>query len=148
MKKIIYSFISDPKFGIKAKDDIKIKIFRILDRLDTKVSLEFDGPIEINNNQIENFNIFFITREDFDKEGITGTYDLTKDTKTLNFSLLPSSKNPNLVEDYTIIEHSNGVIEYKTRYGHNDNEVKQEYSYQGEEISEEEANKLLNPKTK
>lgn len=147
MKKIIYSIITDETFGIKVKDDMKLNILRILDKTKGKVNCQFYHPIQISDNKIEEFSLEFFCPDD---STFIANYRLENEIKSFRVSLLPTVENPNLVEDYMIIEHSNGLIEYKTRYVYknNNNHSKNEYYYNGEEISEEEASNLLNPKTK
>lgn len=147
MKKIIYSIINDETFGIKVKDDMKLNILRILDKIETKVSILLNSPIMINKGKIEKFGLSFVT---YDKDELVGSFELTELSKILRISKLPTLNNPNMIEDYMIIEHSNGLVEYKTRYEYKNskNYSKNEYCYQGKTISEEEASNLLNPKTK
>lgn len=147
MKKIIYSIINDETFGIKVKDDIKLNILRILDIIKDKVVCNIYDPIEIKDNKIQKFSFEFFGTED---STFLASYKLEENVKFLRISLLPTVENPNVVEDYIIMEHSNGLTEYKTRYEYknNRNYSKNEYYYNGEEITEEEASKLFNPKTK
>lgn len=147
MKKIIYSIINDETFGIKVKDDIKLNILRILDMTKDKVVSYFYDPIEIRDNKIQKFSLEFFGIED---SNFLASYKIDENVKFLRISLLPTIENSNVVEDYIIMEHSNGLTEYKTRfeYKNNNNYSKNEYYYNGEEITEEEASKLFNPKTK
>lgn len=147
MKKIIYAIITDETFGIKLKNDMKLNILRILDKTRTKISFMLNEPIMVSNDKIEKFNISFIT---FDKDELIGSYEITNQTKTFKISLLPTIENPNMIEDYIIMQHSNGLTEYKTRYEYknSNNYSKNEYYYNEEEITEEEASNLFNPKTK
>lgn len=147
MKKIIYSLINDDTFGIKVKEDMKLNILRILDMTKGKVVCNFYNPIHIKNNKIKNFALEFFCPED---SCFLASYKFDENVKFLRISLLPTLEQSNVVEDYIIMKHSNGLIEYKTRYEYknNKNYSKNEYYYNGEEITEEEASNLFNPKTK
>ncbi len=145
MKKIIYSIINDETFGIKVKDDMKLNILRILDTVKDKVKCNIYDPIQIRGDKIEKFSLEFFSPED---STFLASYKLDKDIKFFRISLLPTMENPNMIEDYIVTQHSNGLTEYKTRYEYknNNNYSKNEYYYNGEEISEEEASNLFNPK--
>ena len=147
MKKIIYSIINDETFGIKLKDDMKLNILRILDMTKDKVVSYFYDPIEIRDNKIQKFSLEFFGTED---STFLASYKFDEHVKFLRISLLPTIENPDVIEDYIIMEHSNGLTEYKTRYEYknNKNYSKNEYYYNGKLITEEEASNLFNPKTK
>lgn len=147
MKKIIYSIINGEDFGIKVKDDMKLNILRILDQTKNKVVCQLCRPIQIRDNCIKEFSLEFFCPED---SAFLSRYKFDKNEKLFRISLLPTVESSNVIEDYMIIEHSNGLTEYKTRYVYknNQNYSKNEYYYNGEEISEDEACNLLNPKTK
>lgn len=147
MKKIIYSIINDQDFGIKIKDDIKLNILNILDQTKNKVVCQFYRPIQIRDNCIKEFSLDFVCPED---STFLASYKFDENKKLFRISLLPTIQSPNMIEDYMIIEHSNGLTEYKTRYEYknNKNYSKNEYYYNNKEITEEEACNLLNPKTK
>lgn len=147
MKKIIYSIINDETFGIRVKDDMKLNILRILDMTKGKVVCNFFDSVRIKNNKIKKFSLEFFCPED---SCFLASYKFDEHVKFLRISLLPTIENPNVIEDYIIIEHSNGLTEYKTRYEYknNKNYSKNEYYYNGDAITEEQASNLFNPKTK
>ena len=147
MKKMIYSIINDDIFGIKVKEDMKLNILRILDTVKSKVVCNFYDPVQIKNNKIKKFSLEYFCPED---STFLASYKFDEHVKFLRISLLPTVDNPNVIEDYIIMQHSNGLTEYKTRYEYqnNKNYSKNEYYYNGEEITEEEASHLFNPKTK
>lgn len=143
MKKIIYSIINDDEIGINLKDDIKLNIFRVLDNVKSNIKCFLHEPINIKDNNIDRYSIKFMS----DDYRVTGCYIMSTDCKVLLFTYISDIKNFKSMEEYKVIKNSSGLIEYRSRLFNKDKEVV-EYYYEGNEITEEEAQKIIRGKSK